>query len=203
MTAEKCRLRTGIAHWTDELISLDACPEAVRWAQGYASLAEAWSACSRGDWMLWFAGRLAGQPWSESRKPMVLAACACARLALPYVPLGEERPRQALEAAEAWATGRVTEDELRTAVAYAYVAYTAADAAAYAAAYAAAAAYADVADAEVAYAATYAAAAAAYADVAAADVEAGANTTTRRAVLSQCADLVRGFYPTPPKGGAT
>ena len=41
------------------------------------------------------------------RKVFVLGLCACARLALPLVREGDERPRLALEAAERWARGEV------------------------------------------------------------------------------------------------
>src|SRR5262245_2394940 len=90
---------------TDLLRSLEACQEAREWAASYSTLAEAWQVCDRGDWMLWLAGRLSGAPKSDSRKRLVLAVCACARLALPYVPAGETRPLKAIETAEQWARG--------------------------------------------------------------------------------------------------
>jgi len=126
-------------HWTDRLVTLGACPEAVTWAKGYATPAAAWKVCQRGDWMLWLAGKLSGEPGSDGRKPLVLAACACARLALKHVAQGEIRPRVAIETAERWARGveGVTLNDVRKA---AYAAAYAANAAAYAAyaAYAAA-----------------------------------------------------------------
>src|SRR3990172_72416 len=45
------------AHWTDELVKMDACAEAVEWARTQPSLARAWRVCPRGDWMLWLAGK--------------------------------------------------------------------------------------------------------------------------------------------------
>jgi hypothetical protein len=98
------------------------------------------------------------------RKVVAFAACQCAREALQFVPAGEERPRVAIETAEAWTRGEATIDEVRaSADAAAYTAYAAdaASAAAYTAA-AAAAAAADAASA-AAYAASYAAYAASYA----------------------------------------
>ena len=141
----------------DYLRSLGACPEAREWAAGYSTLAEAWTACERADWLLWYAGRHD----DVDRRLLVRAACACARTALPHVPPGEDRPRLAIELAEAWCNGRATIVEVHTAAAYAaaYAAYADADAA-YAANAAAYAAYA---------AAAYAANAAAYAAYAAAD----------------------------------
>ena len=162
------------------LKKLEACQEAIEYASQFKTLEEAWQKCERGDWMLWLAGRLSGNPGSDSRKKLVLAACACARLSLKYAKKGELRPLHAIETAEKWANGdtAITLGDVRkSADAAAAAAY-----AAYAAAYAAYAAYAaDAADAAAyaTYAATYAAAAGA----------------ARTETLKQCADIVRGFYP--------
>ena len=144
----------------DYLRSLGACPEAREWAAGYSTLAEAWTACERADWLLWYAGRHD----DVDRRLLVRAACACARTVLPYVPVGEDRPRLAIEMAERWCDGRATIVEVRTA---AYAAAKAANAAANAAADAAYAA-ADAAAANAANAAANAANAAADAAYAAA-----------------------------------
>jgi hypothetical protein len=144
-------------------------------ARGYDSLDAAWSACDRGDWMLWLLGRVSGAPESEDRKRLVLCACACARTALPFVRSGEERPLRCIETAERWARGEATIGEVREA-------RRAAAAAAAAAAYAADAA--DAADA-AAYAAAAAAAAAYAADA-------------RSKALKACADIVRAHYPQAP-----
>ena len=129
--------------WQDNLTRLRACDEAVEWAQNYKTFPAAWEACKRGDWMLWLAARS-----GVDRKALVLAACACARPALKYVPKGEKRPRIAIETAERWARGDATIEDLSL---------TSAASAAYAAAYAAYRAYA--ASAAAAYAAdAYAAA---------------------------------------------
>jgi hypothetical protein len=177
-------------HWTHQLETLHACPEAVAWARDYASLDAAWSACPRGDWMLWLAGRVAGGPGSPLRRPLVRAACACARHARPYVRAGEHRPRLAIETAERWSRGEATLEEVRAAADAAADAADAADAAAYAA-------YAAYAAAHAAYAAyaAYAAHAAAYAADAAAHA---ADAAARTSMLSRCADLVRVHYPQPP-----
>ena len=172
---------------TDLLRSLEACHEAREWAASYSTLAEAWQVCDRGDWMLWLAGRLSGAPESDSRKRLVLATCACARLGLPYVHAGEMRPLKAIETAEQWARSEGgTPKDVRTAAAAA-AASDATDAA-YTAAVAAAAAAA--AAAAVAYTAAYTTAAAAAA--------AAAWRSKRADVLKQCADLVRQHYPQPP-----
>ena len=70
-------------HWTHKLTKLGACRDAVAWAGGYATADEAWAACERGDWMLWLAGRTSGNSGSDSRRLVVRAAAACARLSLP------------------------------------------------------------------------------------------------------------------------
>ena len=154
------------------LKKLEACSEAVEWAEQYKSLQETWDNCKRGDWMLWLLGKQSGEPGTKSRKKLVLTCCKCARTALKYVPKGEEIPLKAIEAAEDYANGinGVTLDDVKSASsassayaypsAYAYAAY----ASAYAYAYASSASYAAYASAAAAStAAAYAAAAANYA----------------------------------------
>ena len=163
--------------WTKQLETLRACKEAVVWASQYPSLAEAWAVCERGDWMLWLVARTMG---NKLRSTLVLAACECARLALPYVADGERRPLEAIETAEKWARGEagITIERVRSAAADAYAADAYAAYAAYAAAYAA-------------YAAAYAAYTAAYAADAADD--AGMET------LNKCAAIVRKYYLSAPQ----
>ena len=120
-----------------------ACITAREWI-GTRTAKKAWDECPRGDWLLWIASR-----GGVDRKRVVLAACACARLALKFVKADENRPFKAIETAEAWTRGEATIGEVRSA------AYAAADAAAYADAYAAAASAATAA----AYADAYASAA--------------------------------------------
>jgi hypothetical protein len=128
---------------TDKLKKLNACSEAIQWAEQQDNEQQAWDDCHRGDWMLWLCGKLSGEPESEGRKLLVLAACECARLSIMYVAEGEERPLNALEIVESWAKNEgTTIEEVRAAASAAadaaYAAYAAAAAAAYAA-YAAAA----------------------------------------------------------------
>ena len=159
------------SHWTDELVVMHACPEAIAWARDYPSLQSAWGACERGDWMLWYLGRC-----DVDRRRLVLAACACARTALPHVPAGEDRPRIAIETAERWAHGdeTVTFSDVRSAASASADAATDADAAS---------TYA----ADAAYAATYAA-------VSAADT-ASATYAARAAGFTECARIVRTHFP--------
>ena len=93
----------------DQLITIDACEKAIDWVAD-KTLAEAWQTCERGDWMLWLASRLL-----FSNKLVVLASCDCARLALHLIPPGEERPRLAIEAAEAWCRGAAREAQVTEA----------------------------------------------------------------------------------------
>ena len=57
-----------------------------------------WDAAPQGDWLLSYA-----QATRTPRPALVRAAAACVRPALRFVPEGEDRPRLAVEAAEAWA----------------------------------------------------------------------------------------------------
>jgi len=102
-------------HWTDKLVAMNACPDAVEWARAYSSLTAAWKACERADWMLWLAGKLCCT--IPQRQRLVLGACACARTALKYVPKGEGHPLVAIQTAERWARGThgVTPEDVRAA----------------------------------------------------------------------------------------
>ena len=177
--AELERAREALTFtWHDSLARLAPCAEAVEWARGYATLAEAWAACERGNWMLWLAGRvcppLAGRPTPE-RARLVLAACDCAELARPHWTVQTALVcERALDLARRWARGDVSVSlaMLRDVADGAYTP----DAAVIAAIAAAAAAYAaDAADASVA-----------------------ASAATWQRVPCDCADLVRRHYPEPP-----
>jgi hypothetical protein len=134
-------------HWTDKLVAMKACPDAVEWARAHPSLAAAWKACERADWMLWLAGELCRTV--PQRKRLTLATCACARTALKYVPKGEKRPLVAIQTAERWARGThgVTIEDVRAAWAAAGDAARAAGEAAWAAGDTAWAAWAAAGDA--------------------------------------------------------
>ena len=96
------------AHWSDALRSLSPCGEAMDYLKTQPDGETAWRECQRGDWMLWLAGKCAGPPESEGRKALVLAACACARLALPHFAQRyphDGRVLACIETAERWARG--------------------------------------------------------------------------------------------------
>jgi hypothetical protein len=204
-------MTTTATHWTDDLTRLLACNDAVAWAKGYDSLDAAWAACERGDWMLWLADRVSGEPGSPLRRKLVLAACDCAELSLPIFEKkspGDKRPRTAIETARRYANGEagVTLEDVANAADAA--AYAAAEAAVDAAREAACAAYMATTYATcAAYAAADAAAYAAYAAREAARAAYAAHATTyatcaaahaAEATLRQCAKIVRKHYPQPP-----
>lgn len=108
-----------------KLHNLCACHDSRKWAQAYPDLEAAWLQCPRGDWLLWYAGAV-----GVKREALVLAACECARLALPFAK-GDEA-RVAIETAEAWARGEVALEQVRIAANAACAASAAARAAIYA-----------------------------------------------------------------------
>lgn len=109
------------------LLNLGTCEEARTWAKN-KSLATVWKTCRRGDWLLWLCGKMADKSGWPTRQEVVLATCACAELALKYVPDGETRPAKAIEIARRWANGLATIQEVRAAAASAAAASFAADA---------------------------------------------------------------------------
>ncbi len=120
----------------------------------------AWATCEDGDAMLILAGEVEQAPGSDARRPLVLAACECARLALPYVPKGETRPLTAIKMAERWARQEgATPDDVRRAADEAHEASAASRAEGYSARHIDSSA-AEEATAEAAFAASDASAAA-------------------------------------------
>ena len=194
------RRRIDMKTTKDILAELAACPEAVKWA-GRKTHKKAWETCKRDDWLLWIAGKV-----DIDRKLLVMAACACARTALKFVLKGEDRPRIAIETAEAWTRGEATIDQALSAAYAARVAANAARVAANAAYAARVAANADAAAADAAaraaaaaaHAAAYAATDAAYAAAAAADAAAYAARAAAYAADAahkNMADIVRKIIP--------
>ena len=181
---------------SDSLLKINACAEAIEWVKTQPNADTAWAKCTHGDWMLWLIGKTTkSKPWSDKRKPLVLAAIDCAMRSEPYL---NDDARLAyvwcLDALERWTRGEAEQDEVEAARDAAYAA--AAAYAAYAAAYAAYAAADDAAAyAADAAAAAYAAAYAAYADAAyaayaadAADADAYARITFLQDAYRKMAD---------------
>jgi hypothetical protein len=166
----------------DTIKHLQPCDEPRSWLADQACPARAWEDCERGDWMLWLAGRV-----GADRRQLVRAAVDCAALVLHLVPDGEDRPREALEAALAYVDGECSLEDVRAAATAADAAYytAASDCASRAADSACAAAHlAADADVDVDDAATAACACASCT----ADA---ADGYARAATLDVCADIVR------------
>ena len=84
------------------LRKMDACQDAIDWAEAYPGrdgAKRAWNECQNGEWMLWYASKV----YKAYTNSMRLAACEIARTVLIYVPGGEERPLKAIETAERYA----------------------------------------------------------------------------------------------------
>jgi len=92
------------------LWTLDACVEARCWV-GDRTLEEAWVACDRADWMFWFLESIK----LVDNKLAVFAACQCVRMVLRLVEPHEDRPRAAIEIAEAWTRGEATRVQVEIA----------------------------------------------------------------------------------------
>jgi hypothetical protein len=90
--------RAALARWLEEQ---GAHHDIVEWAQPYdVDWEHAWNECPRGDWLLALAAKC-----GVERSPLVRAACACAELAVDYLPEDEPRPNAALDAAQRWLDG--------------------------------------------------------------------------------------------------
>ena len=195
----------------DILTKLHACREGALFASRYPSILEAWDACERPDWLLWFAGRrLTGE--GDSRT-FVRIAIDVARLAMPlferHVPK-DMRVRDCIEVTQRWLDGKATAGDARAAAdaaadaAYAaraatYADAAAADAAADAAYAARASAYAAYAADAAAYAGAYAEAAAAYAaDAAAYAAGAAAAYGPYADAKIKCCEIIRKHIPVCP-----
>jgi hypothetical protein len=78
--------------------------EIAEWASGFGdNLERAWNECPRGDWLMGLAMAL-GVPVKE----LLPAVADLVSQVLPKLPAGEQRPEQALRAAERWARGEST-----------------------------------------------------------------------------------------------
>jgi len=158
---------------------------------------------ARMDEMLQIHTGLAAQ--FESRRAWVLAVCECARLSLVHIPEGEDRPRIAIEAAEAWARGRGSVADARAA-AHASRSMELRDASTSAANEAAVVAQdiADVVDLGLGSEgvdAIFRVASAAYRAAYTRDSNFASADAAQLAALEQCADIVRSHLPAPFLGG--
>jgi len=176
-----------MTHWTDDLVRINACKDAIEWAREQPSLAVAWKKSKRGDHMLWLVGKAnPSEPWSDARKPIVACCAEIATTALEYCNDDILLVVQwCIDATERWTRGEAERDEVEAAAASSADAAYYSDSAAYysdSAANAAAAAYA---------AAAYYTSTSTVAAYYAADDK----------LLEQSADIVRKRFPNPPKIG--
>jgi hypothetical protein len=174
------------------LIRTGACLDARIWAKTQPDLGTAWRECKRSDWMLWLIARTT---LNQDDPRLRLMACDFAEAALIYVPVGEDRPRQAIEVARRFAARDATREELSAAWA---AAWDAARAAAWDAAGAAAWDAAGAA-AWAAGAAAWAAGAAAWAAGAAAGAAGDAGDAARAAAGAAQSDIIRRYFPECPE----
>ncbi len=137
--------------------------------------------------MLWFAAHA-----KCKRTLLVKVACACARTALQYAPVGDDRPRLAIEAAERWAENPSEENQVSAALAATTAAAYAAGQTAFAAGQAAYAAT-HAAYAAAGYAAGYTATASTNADHAFYAAAASHVGHVGNTALHDMADIARGI----------
>ena len=68
---------TTTTHWSDALLTLRACEDAIDFAAQHATYEAAWAACERGDWMVWLLGCLSGRRGDPRRDALLDTVRAC------------------------------------------------------------------------------------------------------------------------------
>ena len=89
------------------LESLDACSMALQWSENREVNESAWLACSRGEWLLWFAEKI-----GIDKNLIILAVCDCADSVIHLFPENEKHLKNAIKTMRALAVGQVTKKEL-------------------------------------------------------------------------------------------
>lgn len=84
-----------------QLQNLNACENAIEWV-GCATLEGAWAECPRGDWMIWLAMRMAGQPGWPSPVDVVVVLCDIVEPIVSYIPANSKCLLTALETVRQW-----------------------------------------------------------------------------------------------------
>lgn len=185
------------------LKEMQACAPALVWLAEQETYEQAWRDCPRGDWMLWLVYKEFDGSDLAHRK-FTLAKARCAKTVFHLMQ--DERSQNGVLVAEKYGLGEATIEELKAAAAEAaaaadeaaynaYEAYNAADEAAAAAAAADEAAAA----ADEAYEAADDAYKAAEAAAAGASASADAAYADKKENQMLTANIVREFYPEPPK----
>ena len=177
----------------DILTKLHACREGALFASRYPSIREAWDACERPDWLLWFAGRrLTGEGDSRTFVRIAIDVAMLAMQLFEQYSPKDMRVRDCIEVTQRWIDGKATADAARDAADAARDAAYAARAATYADA-----AYAALAAAYAAYAADATAADAADAAAYAVDAACATHVSYADAKI-KCCEIIRQYIPVCP-----
>ena len=86
-------------HWSDKLVKLSACKEAVIWAQDFPTVTAAWAQCEQGNWMLWLCRQLPIK--ANSKRAYVQTALAIAESVKQHCAHISEA-KLARDATQAW-----------------------------------------------------------------------------------------------------
>ncbi len=180
----------------EDILAHDPCREGLKYARKFGSIAEAWEACDRGDWMVWL---LQERGLMDKRTSVSLAIKFAERVLHIYEVRrpGDSAPRNAVAAAQAWLDDPSEDNQIKAHASAAASDYTAHAPAASAAASAAAADYTSYA--YVVYAA-YAAAsayAAAYTSASAYAADAAAYTAAAADERKEQARIIREIVGNP------
>lgn len=78
----------------------EACQPAKDWLTStkYSTFTEVWNNCPEFDWLLWLVDKVFIRMSEGDKTLKILLTADIAALALPFLAVGEERPRLAIEA---------------------------------------------------------------------------------------------------------
>ena len=99
-------------HWSDALVQLGACADAVAWARTQPDAATAWASCPDLAWLVWIVRRTSPDPRLAELR---LFAAACAERVAPLAGEHEAVCRAAVAVVRAWCVGEATDKQLRAA----------------------------------------------------------------------------------------
>lgn len=97
-------------HWSNTLIEMNACSDAIEWSQTQRSLAVAWDKCERGDWMFWLLARC-----PHDHRLLVRAAALCAETAIQHVDNEDTADvcRYVVQTCVTWSCGEASDSDIR------------------------------------------------------------------------------------------
>ena len=104
----------------------EPCIDGAKWAKQYATLADVYDNCKRGDWLIWMLDKANKIELEQER----LLAIEFAERVLPIFErryLNDDRPRKAIEAAKNSSNSRHTAYDAARAANAAYAAYDKSD----------------------------------------------------------------------------